>query len=296
MAWLGPDNEVQAVVRRRWLIWAGLLACLLVPLALYAVLPSMATVVLRYILQQRGYHHVALQLGYPGWHTWRVPALSFQQDLDGETLAVTVQDSQLEYDIGDLVAGRVRRLAIARASVSLRGRSGNAAQPCTSPPTATSRPGLSASFPMAYLAHPAPELPWRTLVVEQLHVFRECATGPLRDVLISGTLQQAGESAEGNVVLQGQETALYRLRFAMPQRGNLEATLHTEPATPSPIVVVQSHVSQGPSGLQLAGRVATDFAQLAPFLALLMPIGADLQHVAGTLQATWTGTAPATAS
>ena len=266
------------------------------PLVLYAALPVAAPVVLRYLLRYWGYQHVTLQLGYPGWHTLQVPVLSFQQDIAAETLEVTVRDSQFEYDIGDLVSGRVRRLAIVHAAVSWRGRSGNATQPCTPAPTATSRPGLGASIPLGHLAHPMPELPWRTLEVEQLHVFRECAAGPLREVFISGTLHQAGESTEGSVVLQGQETAAYRLRFTMPQRGSLEATLHAELSAPNPIVVVQSHVSQGPSGLQLAGQVETDFAQLAPFLALLMPTSTDLQHVTGALKATWTGTAPATAS
>lgn len=283
-------------MRRRRVIWTGLLACLLVPLVLYVTLPVAAPVVLRYLLQYWGYHHVTLQLGYPGWHTLQVPVLSLQKDLDGETLEVTVHDSQIEYDIGDLVSGRVRRLAIAHASVSWRGRSGNAAQPCTPPPTATSRPGLWASMSLGHPAHPMPELPWRALAVEQLHVFRECATGPLRELFISGTVQQAGESAEGSVVLRGPETAAYQLRFTTPQRGSLEATLQAEPAAPHPIMMVQSHVSQSPSGLQLAGRVETDLAQLAPFLAWLVPTSTDLQHVTGALQATWTGTAPATAS
>ena len=39
-------------------------------------------------------------LGYPGWHTLQVPVLSFQKDLDGESLSVTVHDSWLQYDVG----------------------------------------------------------------------------------------------------------------------------------------------------------------------------------------------------
>src|SRR5207245_2475653 len=114
---------VRASVRYRRVIWV-VLACLVVPVALYALLPVTAAAGLKYFLHRQGYQHVTLQLGYPGWHTLQVPVLAFQQDMDGETLSVTVQDSRLEYDLGTLFSGRVHRLAIPYASVSLRGRSG----------------------------------------------------------------------------------------------------------------------------------------------------------------------------
>ena len=174
-------------MRRRRVMWVVLLACLLAPVALYALLPVAVAAGLRYLLQQQGYQHVTTQLGYPGWHTLQVPLLSFQKDVDGESLAVTVHDSQLEYDIGALFSGRVHRLIIPYASVSLRGRSGNDGQACAPSQTATPEPSQWASVTIAQLLQPIPELPWRELVVEQVHLFRECATGPLRDVRISGS-------------------------------------------------------------------------------------------------------------
>src|SRR5215470_1607120 len=105
-------------------------ACLVAPVALYALLPFVAAAGLTYFLHRQGYHHVTLQLGYPGWHTLQVPVLSFQKDLHGESLAVTVQDSRLQYDIGTLFSGQVHRLTIPYASVSLRGRDGSHGQAC----------------------------------------------------------------------------------------------------------------------------------------------------------------------
>jgi hypothetical protein len=55
-------------------------------------------------------------------------------------------------------------------------------------------------------------------------------------------------------------------------------------------------VRQGPSGVQIEGRASTDFAQLPPFLDLVLPLGVDLHNIAGTMQATWTVTAPPAAS
>ena len=247
---------------RRRVLWV-VLACLLAPVALYALLPIAAATGLTYFLHRQGYHHVTVQLGYPGWHTLHVPFLSFQKELDGESLSVTVQDSRLQYDIGALFSGRVHRLIIPDASVILRRRGGNDGQACGQSQTVTAGPGQLASVTVGQLLQPLPDLPWRELVVEQVHVFRECATGPLRDVRISGTLHKTGASADGTVVFQGAGSAAYRLTFAGSHLGGLDATLQTEPAAPSPIVAMQSHVRQAHPAYNLrAGRA--DFAQLAP--------------------------------
>jgi len=282
-------------MRRRRVIWV-MLACLLAPVALYALLPTAAAAGLTYLLHQQGYQHITVQLGYPGWHTLQVPVLSFQKDLDGESLSVTVQDSRLQYDIGSLFSGRIHRLTIPDASVSLRGRGGNDGQSCVQSQRVTAEPGQWASVTVGHLLQPLPELPWRELVVEQLHVFRECTTGSLRDVRISGILYKTGASADGTVVFQSAGSTAYRLTFAGSHPGRLDAMLQTEPAAPSPIVSIQSHVRQGPSGVQIEGRASTDFAQLPPFLDLVLPLGVDLHNIAGTLQATWTVTAPPAAS
>ena len=107
-------------MRRRRVIWV-MLACLLAPVALYALLPTAAAAGLTYLLHRQGYHHVTMQLGYPGWHTLQVPVLSFQKDLEGESLSVTVQDSRFQYDIRSLFSGRVHRLTLPDAFVSIRG-------------------------------------------------------------------------------------------------------------------------------------------------------------------------------
>lgn len=280
--------------RRRRFLKIAFLASLLVPLAVYAALPTVAAAIVTRLLRQQGLQHVTVRFGYPGWRTLRVPLLSFQQDGASASLAVTLRDSRLEYEIGTLFSGWIDRLLVPQASVSWRVRSGSEGQPCPQAQPAGSGP--VAGVTVGSLMRLVPQLPVRTLVVEQAHVWRECATGPLRDVVLSGTLHQAGAAAEGSVVLRGQEGAAYRLRFAMLPAGQMDVTLHAEPAASSPIAAVQSHVRQEAAGLRLWGRATADVAQLAPLLALVMPLGADLQRVAGSLQAEWHGTAPATAT
>ena len=251
---------------------------------------------LRYFLERQGYHHVVVQLGYPGWRLLQVPLLKFHKDLDGETLAVTVQDSQIEYNPGALLSGRVHRLHVPHAVVALHAQRRNKGQPCTLSQTSQAGPGFLAGVTVGQLLQPVPALPVRTLVMDQVHVWRECATGPLRDVRLSGQIHQAGAAVEGAVVLQGQGGAAYRLQVTMPQAGSLEAALYAEPVPAGPIVLVQSQLRQEPAGMQVAGKVTTDFAQLAPFLAVLLPLGVDLQNVAGSLHAEWTATAPLSAA
>lgn len=283
--------------QRRRLLWVVLLVCLVgVPVLLYAMLPVVAGIGLRYFLEQQGYHHVVVQLGYPGWRLLQVPLLKFHKDLDGETLAVTVQDSQIEYNPGTLLSGRVHRLHVPHAAVAFHAQPNNEGQPCTLSRTSQAGPGLLAGVTVGQLLHPVPALPVRTLVLDLVHVWRECATGPLRDVRISGQIHQAGAAVEGAVVLQGQGGTAYRLQVTMPHAGSLEAALYTAPVPSGPIVLVQSQLRQEPAGMQVVGKVSTDFAQLAPFLAVLLPLGGDLQHVAGSLHAEWTATAPLSAA
>ncbi len=112
-----------------------------------------------------------------------------------------------------------------------------------------------------------------TLVVEQVHVFRECATGPLRDVRISGTLHKTDVSTDGTVVFHGTGSAAYRLTFAVSHRASIDATLaNGAGGTRAQSLTVQSHVRQDPGSVQLEGRTSADFAQLAPFLDLLLPM------------------------
>src|SRR5215472_10448216 len=80
----GPDEKGEAFVRRRRLLWV-LLACLLAPVALYALLPFAAAAGLTYFLHRQGYHDVTVQLGYPGWHSLQIPVLSLHKDVDGES-------------------------------------------------------------------------------------------------------------------------------------------------------------------------------------------------------------------
>jgi hypothetical protein len=96
--------------------------------------------------------------------------------------------------------------------------------------------------------------------------------------------------------LRSTSSAAYRLQFAVTDIGALTATLHAEPVTSEAIARVQAHVRRESSEIQWVGQVNGDFARLAPFLALILPLGAELQSVAGIVQATWTVTAPSTST
>jgi hypothetical protein len=282
---------VAILVKRRRLLWAGLLLCGLGLVAAYLALPLVTAMLVKDFLRQQGYRQVALQLGYPGWRRLQVPFFSLQKHLDNELLTVTAHHSRLEYDFGALLAGRIERVIIPRALVSLHGRPGPDGRLCA-PSTAASGPGLWAGVTVGHLLRPAPALPWRELTVEHLQWFRECASEPLREMMMTATVHSAGETLQGSFRLQGSGKETYRLLLSMPGKGSFEATLAAESSESSPLLIVRSHLSPQSSGLQLHGQASIDFAPLAPLLALLLPTGLDAQGVAGRVEATWTATAP----
>ena len=106
---------------RRRVLWV-VLACLLAPVALYALLPIAAATGLTYFLHQQG--TTTLLCNWDIQDGTRTCLSSRSRGLDGESLSVTVQDSRLQYDLEALFSGRVHRLIIPDASVILRRRGG----------------------------------------------------------------------------------------------------------------------------------------------------------------------------
>lgn len=279
-------------MKRRNFVLASLLACSLALLVLYAALPRVAAWVLQSLLQRQGYAQVIIRLGYPGWRALHVPLFSFQKPMTEETLTATIQDARVEYDLRTLLAGRVQRILLASVSMAWHGQRAAHGQPCAPATTPTTTPSLLAGLPMAHLARPVPVLPFHTLVIAHGQVFRECATGPLRNVRFSGTLSTDSTTTNGTLVLQGTEGPPYRLDVTVPGPGQADMVLQTEPPASTPIITVQSQLTPEADRLRLAGQARADVARLTPFLAVWMRAGAAVQQSTGTLEATWDSTAP----
>lgn len=276
-------------------LWIALGICLLgLPCLLYAFLPTLATLYVRSVLIQQGYQPGTIRLGYPGWRTLHIPQILVHQELPTESLSITVLHSRLDYDLASLFAGRIQRLTIAYAAVEWQRRGGDRAAPCQAAPPSSTGAGLVARLTAAHALQQLPQLPWQQLVLEQGRLFRACATGPLRDIQVSGTMEQHAEVLESTVLLQGQGYGAYRLALRLTPGQTLEARLDTVPAAATAIFTLLSRVQRAGTAVTVAGDTALDVTQFAPFLAFALPFGEAVQHVQGHVQAHWQGTVPAT--
>ncbi|HBR50697.1 MAG TPA: hypothetical protein DEA71_11485, partial [Nitrospira sp.] len=137
-----------------------------------------------------------------------------------------------------------------------------------------------------------PILPFGELQLEHLTVFREQATGPLRKVTIDGELTATGNEVGGHFAFRGQDTGSYSLVVVGKSASTWSATLSSNRPHAAPIVSWQSRSRPTDSSdIQVDGQLRIDVQELAPFIALLVPIGPELEKVTGQVALDWGGVA-----
>ncbi|MEQ1795653.1 MAG: YdbH domain-containing protein [Nitrospira sp.] len=266
--------------------------------SLYLVLPLTVSWALTNWLRHHGYQNVIVQLGYPGWRGLSVPVVSFQQDLGDERLMISLTDIGLRYSLSDLLQGQVDRVDLPYVAVqvlshpqpaSARGeRVGSGAHGEEGSPWNMVTAGD--------LLRRLPVLPFREVRIEEATVFREQATGPLRKVSIKGViLQQAGELG-GHLTFNGRETASYGLTVSGHSASTWSATLVSQRPQALPILTWQSTAQAAGEQVHVEGKLEINVREVAPFIALMVPIGPELEKVSGHVVVQWTGTAASKSS
>jgi hypothetical protein len=264
----------------------------------YLLLPLSASYLLANKLRDYGYNNVILQLGYPGWAHMRIPVVSFQQDLGEERLMVSLTDAEIRYDAAQLVQGRVSRIVLRDAAIHVLN-----VQP-TVPATKDGRdpdqPNDEESpwrlLTAGDLLRSLPILPFDELRLDHLTIFREQATGPLQKVTIDGSLTYSGREVGGHLVFRGRDTASYGLVVVGHSASTWSVTLASQRPQAVPIVSWQSRAHPDGSQIQVNGRLQINVQELAPFIALLVPIGPELERVTGEVAIDWAGIAAAEAA
>ena len=280
--------------RFRTVLLLGLVAAT----GLYLLLPLGASYLLTQGLHRYGYSNVIVQLGYPGLRGMRIPVVSFQQDLGGEKLLVSLTDVEVYYRVTQLVQGRVGRVALPYVAVQILnvprsgsgeggGGTGDQTETDDSPWTLLTAGDLLRSLPI---------LPLDEFRLDRMTIFREQATGPLRKVTIAGTVRYREGEIEGYLSFQGHDTASYGLSVKGQSASTWSATLVSQRAQASPIVSWQSEAHYEGDQIQGNGQLEVNVRELAPFIALLVPIGPEVGKVTGHLAIHWAGTAPAEAT
>jgi hypothetical protein len=139
-----------------------------------------------------------------------------------------------------------------------------------------------------------PVLPFDQLQLGRLKIVRDQATGPLREVSVVGTVRQRGEGVLAELTFQGTGTQTYVLHVSDLATGVMSVQLGGQIPSSTQIFNWRSEAVAGEVQSQLRGTLDVNIHELAPFLALILPIGSEWQLVTGRIQASWTGTAAST--
>lgn len=266
--------------------------------SLYLLLPLTASYLLAQGLRQYGYKHVIIQLGYPGWSGMHIPVVSFQQDLAGESVMVSLTDAEVEYRVPQLIHGHVDRVSLPYVAIQI----------LNLPPSELAEEGGAARgrvesedspwtlLTAGDLLRGLPILPFDELHLDRVTIFREQATGPLRRVTISGVVMYRDGELGGHLSFQGRDTATYGLTVTGQSASTWSAILVSQRLQAEPIISWQSQARPDGQKIQVNGRLEVNVRELAPFIALLVPIGPELGKVTGHVEVRWAGTAAADAS
>src|SRR5215217_2771865 len=268
-----------------------LLLGLLIVISLYLLLPLCVSYLLAEGLRQYGYQHVIIQLGYPGWSGMRIPVVSFQQDLGQESLLVSLTGAELHYHPANLVHGHIDRVVLPDLAVQILHTAASRSEEEILERATTVDESPWSLLTAGDLMRRLPLLPFDELRVERVTMFRERATGPLRKMTISGVLVQQEGELGGHLSFQGQDTAPYGLTVAGHSARTWSATLASQRPQAAPIIAWQSHAHPEGGQVHVEGRLEMNIRELAPFIALLVPIGPELGRVTGQVAMRWAGTA-----
>lgn len=276
----------------------GLLLGLAIALGLYLMMPLGVSYLLARGLHRYGYTNVIVQLGYPGWRRMHIPVVSFQQDLGGESLIVSLTDAEVEYHPSQLIHGRVERVSLPFVAVQILNapRSGSGEEGEADSDRSDEGDSPWSLLTAGDLLHRLPILPFDELRLDRVTIFREQATGPLRKVTISGVVMYQDGELGGHLSFQGHDTGSYGLSVTGHSASTWSATLVSQRPHAPPIVSWQSRADSDGSQVQIKGQLEANVRELAPFIALLVPIGPELGKVTGRVALHWTGTAAAEAS
>ena len=244
-------------------------------------------------LERQGFQDVVVELGLPGLRSMTVPNVTLSHRLTGELATISLKDSRAEYTLWGLLAGHLDLIVLTDLSVEIRvtqeGREG-----VTSPDEEGSPDGKDSSpnaVTASDLVQRLPLLPCDELRLGRMRIFREQATGPLQTVVLTGTVIQQMGQLEVEMLVQGTDTIPYELRVIGQSAGDMSLQLRAAQSKALPIVSWRSESVRNEKQVQLSGIAEVNVQELAPFIALVFPVGSEWRQAAGNVTVHWTGKA-----
>ena len=265
---------------------------LLVLVGIWIALPWIASAFLERWLEDQGYEQVTVTVGRPDLRSLTVPQITLARRLTGEMVTVSLSNAQAEYTLLGLVSGRVDRLTLRQVSIEILTSSGVSNHEEHQPETIQDAPdSLVNVLTASDVVQRLPFFPWDEVRLEEVKLFREQATGPLRTVVMGGTIKHEREALVAELLLQGVDTIPYELRVTGQSAADMSLQLRAAQPNASPFVLWRSQAVPKESQVHIEGILEINVRELAPFLALVVPIGSEWQRVDGNVTVHWAGTA-----
>ena len=258
-------------------LWGlGILASL--SLALWMLLPGMASLFVERQLAAFGCKHVNVEIERPGLRRTVVPLVSFQKDLGPETAHLTIRGLTLDYELARLQEGFLDEARIEALHLELRGGPGAQSEPAPGEPLLATVAAILDSV-SEFLLHPRAG----RFALTNASIFRERATGPFQRLKVSGTLRHETKTLTGAITFQGTKGAPYALQLTMNPHGRTTVLLHSGKDPAESLLDIEFTV-QASQALHWQGSLKANLKRATPFLALLLPLGPDLERVDGVVE------------
>ena len=258
--------------------WLGLLASFI--FALFMLLPNVASFFVERQFEAFGCKHVNVVVEYPGLRRTVIPLLSFQKDVGAETARLTIRGLTLEYQLPQLFKGFLSEVRVEELNLDFtEGPTDQSAHLPDEPSIAAVAAAQDAVS--EFLLDP---LVGR-LALTNASIYREQATGPFRRLKISGALRNENGTLTGTVAFQGMKGRPYALQLTMNPRGRMKVLLHSGKGPAESLLDMESTVQVSKqAGLHWHGSLHANLKRSTPFLALLLPLGSDLERVDGVVE------------
>lgn len=268
---------------RKVLWWLGIAVSF--NLALYILIPKIASFIVERKFETFGLRNVHVEFEYPGLQRTSIPLIAFQKDMGSETATLTIRNLTLEYHLPQLFGGFLNAVRIEELHLDITG------VPSEQPQSIRSTSAVnSVGAPLPLLSQSLPDLPFGLFSLTKATIFREQATGPLRQVTISSLLRNEQGTLDWTITFQGIQGDAYTMQAKISPLGEMKIVLDSGTHIADPLLDVESvmKVSQD-SGLHWQGTLTANLKRATPFLALLMPLGPDLERVDGMVKFQWDG-------
>ncbi len=258
--------------------WLGILASFV--LGLFMLLPKVASFLVERQLEAFGCKHVNVVLEFPGLRQTVVPLVAFQKDVGAETARLTIKGLTLEYQLPQLIEGFVSDVRIEELHMDLTG-----GPPARAPQFPDEFSIVAAAGALDSLSEFLLDPRVGRLALTDASIFREQATGPFRRLKVSGSLRHEDGTLHGAGMFQGMKGEPYALQLTINPRSEMKVLLHSGQGPAESLLDVTSTVRvSNRTGFHWHGSLRANLKRSTPFLALLLPLGPDLERVDGVVE------------